>query len=113
MQRQQRFKRPDFPKGELIMTVKTIYEAFNPTVVSRKEKLDEIFIIAVDIFKSECEQVNAASADEVVIKLQEGINPHIWDVVRKNLETFEAATLLTIHENVLMTLVRKQSQEGV
>ena len=89
------------------MTVKTIYEAYVPTVVSRKEKLDDVFNVVVDIFKSECEQANAASADEVILKLQDGVNPHIWDVVRKNLEAFESATLLTIHENVLMTLVRK------
>lgn len=89
------------------MPIISIYTKYAPTGPSRLLKLEALANSVVDDFKNYCESMDAPTADDVEFKIQDGINPHIWEPVKRNLPAFENGTKLTIFESTLMTVKRR------
>ena len=86
-----------------------IYLAYAPTEESMQAELEVVFQQVVNMFVGVCKSQCADCADDTEIQLQDDVNPHIWDVVKKYIDRFEAATQLTIFESKVMTIVKRDS----
>lgn len=89
------------------MTVTSIYDAYVPTQTSRKDKRETIYNHVVDLFRSECERLDADTADDIEMAIFENQTQNLWEPVKKDMKKFENQTKLTIFESTLMTLKRR------
>ena len=96
-----------------------IYVEYAPTEAARKAKREAVYQQIVDMFKTECESLDAESADVVEIPYDSTGNSRVWGTIKDALPEFESSTKLTIFESKVMTIVKRdailltRTQEGI